>query len=243
MYINLLTDDYIPNEAIVREDANGLTFYENGSWRFLGKGEYDSYNSGTGISNQVSITTVSTTTDELIEAAKNEQTTEYRFYTNYFGLNSFLTANKSFASDSGCISTPIEVTPYTSIKLHADIQCDPSVASVEFSLVDGNQEIPILPVETKKVEHEKVFFMLPTRFHGTDKTYYLNGTAVGDSMDASVIAKNKNACTVSYTPDEDSFSVMTESDSVRIKVVFRIYNKMGKMPEVSNIHLEQEAEN
>ena len=50
MYINLLTDDYIPDEAVVHEDDTGLTYYENGSWKFLEPDEYEAARDNAGTS-------------------------------------------------------------------------------------------------------------------------------------------------------------------------------------------------
>lgn len=241
MYINLLTDDYIPEDAIVREDANGLTYYENGSWKFLSKDEYDAFGSSSGVtSSTVNVTTVVSPMDEIIEANKNTQSESYRYYTNYFGLNSFVTADKAFESTSGAVSDAIEIDDSAVLKLHADMLYDPAAASIEFSILDGNKEYPILPVEQKSIQHEKVFFMQPQRFRGKDKLYYRDGTSIGTSMDDASMA-NGALYTVSYAPADDSYSVEPKGTSVRIKTIIRVYDKDAAMPEISNIHLEKEA--
>ena len=238
MYINLLTDDYIPDEEIIREDDSGLTYFENGSWKFLEKREYGK-TSDNGGSSKVRTTVIKDSTGKVVSASSDStKTTTYRFYTNYFGLNEFKLENREFKRTSGAVTNDIAVKPGDPLKLHADFDCDKRV-SVEFSILDGSKESPILPAGTDKVENEKMFFGLPQRFSGTDKAYYRN-------MEASEEPSGEDFAdgatyTVSYTPSSAAYEVTPEHDSVRVKIIFRVYDADAKMPEVSNIWLEQGA--
>ena len=241
MYINLLTDDYIATDAVVHKDSGGITYYENGSWKFLEKGQYEEYKDSPSSASDIHIATVQTPMDDVIAASQAAKTENYRYYTNYFGLNNFVTANKKFRKTSGAVSEEIPVKAGKDIRLHVNIQCDPSAASVEFSLLDGNRELPIVPMEMKSIQHEKVFFMQPKRFRGKDEVYYRDNVELGSTFDESAFSDDASY-TVSYTPSDDSYAVQSKNESVRIKVVLRVYNEDGKMPEVSNVRLEQEAE-
>lgn len=238
MYINLLTDDYIPNEAIIREDGEGLTFYENGSWKFLGKGEYIEASSGNGSKNSARLTTITTTTDEILQADKERKTEAYQYYTSYFGFNDFVTANKSFAQTSGAVSEEIEVAAGKPLHLYADVSCDALNSSVEFSILDGAKELPILPYDQDMVENEKLFFMLPTRFTGEGMEYSRNGSPVGVKI-ADGAMSDGATYTVSYKPDVSAYTVTPSSNKVRIKTVIRMYDENAKAPEVKSIRLGQ----
>ena len=243
MYINLLTDDYIPNESVVRADSDGLTYYENGSWKFLGKGEYTEArdSAASGSKSSASLTTITSTEDEILQASKETKTEAYEYYTSYFGLNDFVTANKSFASASGAVSDEISVEKDVPLHLYADVACDTSKANVEFSILDGTKETPILPDDQDTVEHEKVFFMLPTRFVGTNLRYYRDGAPLGTKMTDGAMTDGATY-TVSYKPDIGSYEVTPASDKVRIKTIIRVYDADAKMPEVKNIRLGQGGE-
>lgn len=242
MYINLLTDDYIPDESVVRADNDGLTYYENGSWKFLGKGEYTEARDGNSTGNSaVRLTTISNTEDEILQANKETKTEAYQYYTSYFGLNDFVTANKSFAPASGAVSDEISVEKDVPLHLYADVSCDTSKASVEFSILDGTKEMPILPDDQMEVEHEKVFFMLPARFVGKDFMYYRDGSPLGTKL-ADGAMSDGATYTVSYKPDISSYEVTPTSDKVRVKTVIRVYDADARMPEVKNIRLGQEGE-
>lgn len=236
MYINLLTEDYIPDEAVVREDDTGLTYYENGSWKFLEPDEYEATDDNSGSANGVRVTVIRDSYGNLVSAPKNAETTSYRFYTNYFGLNSFAVSNREFAETSGILTESISVEKDISLKLHAEVQCGDG-ASVEFSILDGSVEKPILPAETKMVEHEKMIFGLPQRFRGIGMAYYRNGEGCQEPTDEQMA--DRAVYTVSYTPASDAYEVTPEHDTVQVKVIFRVYDKDARMPEVSNIRIEQ----
>lgn len=241
MYINLLTDDYIPNEAVVRADDDGLTYYENGCWKFLGKGEYiESTDGNRNAKSSVTLTTVTMTADEVLQANKETKTEAYQYYTSYFGLNDFVTSNKSFAGTSGAVSSDIEVVPGEKLRLYADVACDTSKSSIEFSILEGAKETPILPDGQSIVENEKVFFMLPPRFTGKDVVYSRNGSQIGSKIADGAMADGATY-TVSYRPDANAYTVTPSSGKVRIKTIIRMYDENAKAPEVKNIRLGREV--
>ena len=239
MYINLLTDDYIPDEAVVHEDDTGLTYYENGSWKFLEPDEYEAARDNAGTSSGISVTVIKDAYGRVVEAPKNINTTSYRFYTDYFGLNSFAAANREFAETSGMITDSISVTKGKALKLHADVQCGDG-ASVEFSIVDGSSDKAILPVEITDIQYEKLSFGLPLRFHGKGMEYFRDGKLLSKRPEDEQMADGATY-TVSYTPLDDAYEVTPAHDTSQIKVIMRVYDKDARMPEVSNIRIEQEA--
>lgn len=238
MYINLLTDDYIPSEAVVHESSNGLTYYENGCWKFLEKGEYAHAQDGTGESGSVRVEVYKDSMGHVINAPESSEKETYRFYTNYFGLNSFDTERREFAKTSGVVTEAISVKKGVPLKLYADVQCGDG-ASVEFSVMDGARELSVVPVGTTRITKERMFLGLPQRFPGTDDSYYRNGEPISKPSDEQ-FADGATYCH-SYNLRNEIPDVTPTHDEVRVKVVFRVYNQEARMPEVSNIRIEQEA--
>ena len=76
----------------------------------------------------------------VINAPESSEKETYRFYTNYFGLNSFDTERREFAKTSGVVTEAIPVKKGVPLKLYADVQCGDG-ASVEFSVMDGAREL------------------------------------------------------------------------------------------------------
>lgn len=238
MYINLLTDDYIPSEAVVHESSNGLTYYENGCWKFLEKGEYAHAQDGTGESGSVRVEVYKDSMGHVINAPESSEKETYRFYTNYFGLNSFDTERREFAKTSGVVTEAIPVKKGVPLKLYADVQCGDG-ASVEFSVMDGARELSVVPVGTTRITKERMFLGLPQRFPGTDDSYYRNGEPISKPSDEQ-FADGATYCH-SYNLRSEIPDVTPTHDEVRVKVVFRVYDQEARMPEVSNIRIEQEA--
>lgn len=238
MYINLLTDDYIPSEAVVHESSKGLTYYENGCWKFLEKGEYAQAQDSSGSSGSVRVEVYKDSMGHVIDAPEYSEKKKYRFYTNYFGLNSFDTERREFAKTSGVVTEAIPVKKGVLLKLYADVQCGDG-ASVEFSVMDGTRELPTVPVGTTEIVREKMFLGLPQRFPGTDDSYYRNGEIIskpGDEQFADGAVYSH-----SYKLRSEIPGITPIHDEVRVKVVFRVYDQDARMPEVSNIRIEQEA--
>ena len=238
MYINLLTDDYIPSEAVVHESSNGLTYYENGCWKFLEKGEYAHAQDGTGESGSVRVEVYKDSMGHVISAPESSKKETYRFYTNYFGLNSFDTERREFAKTSGVVTEAIPVKKGVPLKLYADVQCGDG-ASVEFSVMDGARELSVVPVGTTRITKERMFLGLPQRFPGTDDSYYRNGEPISKPSDEQFA----DGATYghSYNLRSEMPDVTPTHDEVHVKVVFRVYDQEARMPEVSNIRIEQEA--
>lgn len=238
MYINLLTDAYIPDEAVVRVDDRGLTFYMDGSWKFLGRGEYREVSEHGGFSEQVPVIVLDNGVDKVIDASPERKTQKERFYVDYFGLNNLTLANMNFLPVSGMVSGKIPVKMGTPLRLRGYVQLDdPEKASVEFSILESGEETPILLAGQKKVEHEKVFFGMPARFRTRKASYYTDGIPAGGSLPTDAFAEGKN-CTVSYTPVGGG-TYTPSTGSVRIKTVIRMYDGSAKAPEITGLRLEE----
>lgn len=236
MYINLLTDEYIPDSSVVRDGAEGLTIYEDGCWKLLAPDTYRKVNEEKGSGSYTPITTL---TDNMgkIASDKTGSKVKKRFYTEYFGINNVTVEKKRYATTSGVVSGSIEVVKGTPIKLLADV-VRTGLSSVEFYILDGTREVPIMPAGEEKVMHEKLFFYMPLRFNGTDIEYYNNGTLVDAVTDDMRVNGTATAC---YVPDKHSYSYTPENDTIRVKIIIRMPKAADRAPEISNIRIEREV--
>ena len=103
-------------------------------------------------------------------------------------------------------------------------------------MIDGFTETPILPKEITKIEHEKRFIGLPSRFNGTDFIYYKNKK----ETDKNDIAIDDSLYTVSYIPTEDSHYYTPSNPEIKIKIILRLYEKDAAAPYVENVTIKQE---
>lgn len=147
----------------------------------------------------------------------------------------------TYGKSSGMISEPITLTNFNYICIDADVTLN-DTSSVEFSIVDGTSEYPILPISCDTVERERLYDQVDTRFSiDTSKTVtiYKNGEVYSDSwaaFDTSLLSTN-DIYTISYTPLTESHKVVPSHTSVQMKVVVLINTDEGYPPEISNIIL------
>lgn len=239
MYVNLVTGETIQDDAVVNETTTGIMYYDSDCWKFLSSSEYKKIEDTdpNEYESKISYTTINV--DELIDPDTSTEKT-YRYFTDYFGLNAFSAGNKSPEETSGVLTDSLSIATSVPLKLKADIY-QPNYTSIEFSIIDGTKEIPIVPVDVKSVQHEKLFFGLDNRMTGTNLVYYKNFQVIDANASKSDIFKENVLYTVSYTPDDTYHSYTPTHDTIRIKIIFRIYKNDAILPEVTNLRILQEV--
>jgi len=240
MYINLLNAQCIPNEAVVKETSDGLLYFDGGSWKYLAHKEYKRLEEGEEYSTKKvgKNTYVNISENELVPAEKTTTKTA-RYYTSFFGLNDLVIGDRKFYRTSGLLTNDIYVEKGKPIRLKADVR-EQEFASVEFSIIDGNEEVPILLAGEEKIVDEKLFFGCDTRMSGTDKVYKKDFKPITHEPDDNDYF-NDFVLTVSYKPDEKYQLYTPKHDKVKVKVVIRLYKENALSPEISNIMLAQEV--
>ena len=240
MYINLLNAQCIPDEAVVKETKEGLLYFDGNSWKYLTKEEYKVLEEGGDYSTKKvgKNTYVSISEDELVPAEKVTTKTA-RYYTNYFGLNDLVIGDRKFHQTSGLLTDDIYVEKGKPVKLKANVRAR-EFTSVEFSIIDGGEEIPVLLDGEDKVVDERLFFGCDTRMNGTGKVYKKDFKSLTHEPNDSDFFNNF-VLTVSYVPDEKYRTYTPKHDKVKVKVVIRLYKENALSPEISNIMLTQEV--
>lgn len=236
VYINKITGECIDDNSIVSVTDDGLILYENGCWKLLAKGQYtDSTDSS---QENLTIPGVAGGTINTILSPEKITSKSMRYYTYYLGLNNISIANRGYSKVSAIVSDSFDVAAGTKLKLKASVVI-PKYTSVEFSIIDGIKDTPILPQGITNIVDEKLFFQLPLRFTGTNYSYYKNFVYAGATKDALNMKNDSSLYTVSYTPDESAYTYMPEHSSVKVKTLFRVYKDDVQVPEVKKLFVYQ----
>ena len=164
----------------------------------------------------------------------NVQTTQQTKYRYNIGFDNIKLAKKSVKDIGGYLSRDIVLGSCG----YFTLSCD-TYQGVEFYIVDGKAETPILPVQQATVENEKLFFGLMPRFEISNPDNIVvkkNGVITdittleslrlfltantGDIRDESFY-DTVNLYTISYTPKESAHEYVPKSKSIKLKIISR----------------------
>ena len=167
-------------------------------------------------------------------------------YSYYFGLDSFKAKNVTNGYNSCFISKSIYLDTIKKedyIELEAKYNID-DTSSIEFYIIDGEVEIPILPLGDLDVKNEKIFFGLNTRFTVDETANILikqndkiTNYTLYDILNPSNIDTSLNY-NISYTPIT-SYKYHPNNSSIKIKVIIRNYVLQETAPYVSLLKIRK----
>lgn len=158
---------------------------------------------------------------------------DYRYRYSYCFEQSML-EYKDIKQSAGFISSPIDVSSCSYVELDAE-----QTLGIEYSVIDGNKEVPILPRNATSIEDEKLFFGLMPRFSVTEPNNIIikkNGTLTGittiedlesflvtnPSQTSNIIFNSNNNYTISYKPNESSKRYFPKNNTIKLKCVQRV---------------------
>ena len=153
---------------------------------------------------------------------------EKNMYTYIFGIDSITIKHIEQETDSCFISESINVGSFSE-KEYLQLICEDVVseyAGIEYSILDGDIEIPILPVGKELIKNEKLFATLPLRFK-LDETELFSIKKDGLTTDISIDdAKIQvlSRFSIDYYPDF-KYNYTPINSNIRIKAVIRKFNK------------------
>jgi hypothetical protein len=160
-----------------------------------------------------------------------------------FGIDSIDTSYNTINKTCCHVTQDIYVGSFTDgefVQIDADYICGDN-SSIEFSIIDGNKTIPILPIKDKIVTNEKIFFNQTTRFNIDETQQYTikcNGDIVETNLNTAITDNTKNY-SISYTP-VNAYKYKPSSDTIKIKTVIRMYDsELNTMPYVSAINIRK----
>lgn len=153
---------------------------------------------------------------------------EKNMYTYMFGIESITIKHIEQHTDSCFISESINIGELSNgeyIQLHAeDVLTE--TATVEYSLLDGDIEVPLIPVGKEMIKNEKLFAALPLRFlKDTTESFVIkkDGMISDISIDDAKL-QVLSRFSIDYYP-ESKFNYTSINSNIRIKAVIRKFNK------------------
>ena len=165
----------------------------------------------------------------------NVVTDEHVRYRYSYGFDDIVATQMSISKVAGYISTPVNVENCLYIELSADV-----VDGVEYSVIDGKDEIPILPIEQSLIKREKLFYGLMPRFfimnpsdivvkHGEeilaissleDLELFLSVNNTDNEVSQSSFLREETY-TINYEPDTKSRIYYPKSNKIQVKIIQR----------------------
>ena len=119
-------------------------------------------------------------------------------------------------------------------------------SSIEYFIMDGDMEIPLLPVNEKFVYNEKIFPEDELRFVVDEDLYSegifaikKNGLVINSTIDEVNNLYDADYC-VSYQPIKEVYSYTPINNSIRIKAIIRIFgDTLDTIPYIKTISIRK----
>ena len=221
------TNTILQSDQIIYQDTNGFVEQTDTSWRYIPISSTENKS----VTVPESTYQLDTKQQEQISLQKKE----YAY--SLFPQAQYVT----YDTACGIISKPILLTNYRYICMDAAVTLN-DTSSVEFSIVDGTSEFPILPLSMSTVSKERLFRNINLRFSidsSKPVTIYKNNEIFADSwntFDTALLAGN-DIYTISYTPLSEVYKVVPAHTTIQLKIVVYVYTDNGIPPEIKNIVL------
>lgn len=166
-------------------------------------------------------------------------------YTYFLGIDELTIKNNTNNNTSCFISKNITLNKVKAIQLEANYFCDDN-SSIEFYIVDGTNEIPILPINETIVQNEKIFLNLPTRFQIDETKDILikeknNITKYTLSDYKNNLLDMSKEYNISYSPITNYF-YKPYNNTIKIKVIIRNYVLNEMLPFIKDLKIRMYGE-
>ena len=240
-YIDLSTMTVLDKDKIVSNDVNGIVYYDNYVWKFIPADKIRTEK----VENETVPINIERYTKELSSKKVTDplkpdldESVTHTFYGYYFGLSEATAALREYYENSSFVSDPILTEPGEIYALDADY-VQPYKTSVEFYIIDGIKEIPILPLGKTSIQNEKLFFNMPLRFSADDSPIiYRDFVAVADTLE-SVSFNTNSLLTANYAASEKSQYIRVTDSFVRVKAILRCYKGAEQPPMIKSMILQK----
>ncbi|MGG2085324.1 hypothetical protein [Lysinibacillus pakistanensis] len=146
---------------------------------------------------------------------------------------------KSVVQERSCIRIlkDIDVTSAEWIELDTDDYI-PEKASIEYYIIDGEKEVPILPNNRKEMKNEKLFPNISTLFEVKEDNYVIKRDGEIMSSKLNEVKNNRDATySITYSVDNQNRYKPTNNE-VKIKVILRTYDDISDAPFIKNIDVK-----
>ena len=169
-------------------------------------------------------------------------------YIYVFGIDKIDVGLIDFNNDCYFMSETIETGKFNDGD-YLQLQVDDNYgefSSIEYFIVDGDIEIPILPVNEQYVYNEKIFPENDLRFAIDDDLYAKgvinikkDGLVINTTLDDIKDSYDATYC-VSYQPVNDCYNYTPINDSIRVKAIIRIFGEtVDTVPHIKSISIKK----
>lgn len=168
-------------------------------------------------------------TDYYLNSFDKNNIVEKSMYNYMFGIDSIEIKKIEQQQDSCFISELIDIGNLSEkeyIQLHVDEVINENT-SIEYSILDGDVEIPALPFGSKIIKNEKIFNALPLRFNqDRSETVVIkkDGITTDISLDDAKV-QVLSRFSADYFPEEN-YNYRPINSNIKIKVVIRNYSNV-----------------
>ena len=173
--------------------------------------------------------------NEIIDTNKNV------YYYYLFGLDKISIQFVEPSNKSCFISKDIKIESLKEneyLSLQAEYLCEKG--NIEFYIIDGTNEIPILPEGETTVIEEQVFYKVATRFTIDDITsikMYKDSIPSKTSLNEA-INNNEEGYTVTYKPKSATTITSILNDTIKVKAIIRNYDS-NYIPYIKSIQVKK----
>lgn len=196
---------------------------------------------------RTAISSTGQTTKKTYKAAPENIMTVTK-YIYVFGIDKIDVGLIDFNNDCYFMSETIETGKFNDGD-YLQLQVDDNYgefSSIEYFIVDGDIEIPILPVNEQYVYNEKIFPENDLRFAIDDDLYAKgvinikkDGLVINTTLDDIKDSYDATYC-VSYQPVNDCYNYTPINDSIRVKAIIRIFGEtVDTVPHIKSISIKK----
>lgn len=232
----------IKEDRIIVNDENGITESVDSGWRYTPSTELEKVT--VDVQGPYEMRSQPMIPPKLsIEEFNNPvplstaDTQEVNKATYFFGIDLITSHYRVLNNTNGMIFKNVSIGRCSFIELAASMVVNES-CSVEFYIIDGTKEVPILPVSCDRIVNEKLFFNMNPRFSvdvKKDIEVKKNGQIIQRTISGlENLDLQDGLYTISYTPT-DAYRYFPESESINIKVIQRMYDEKAEPSYVKNL--------
>lgn len=168
-----------------------------------------------------------------IQMLPEESETGVRKYIYNVGIDKIKIEKRLPQKICGHITNDINIGTCSYIEL--SVKRNNTSVPVEFYIIDGLNETPILPLEETVIENEQLFVGQDIRFTpDPNKAFMIKKNGVETSMTRADFLEMKDinaedSYTADYTPIAKAYKYVPKNKSIKIKIIERCF---GKVPSV-----------
>ena len=243
-YINTDTASLIKESQILQETDDGIVVKLESSWKLIpGKAvEEETTNNDYFIDEAPAFKKQDKDPDPYLANSQNADTPYTEKLERRFGFTDLTFSTKTTAPVSGICSNPIDVKDVSYFTVDADVT-GLETGSVELSVIDNMDEIPILWNNNWTVYKEKLFPEQPTRFlidpEQSVILYEDNLVSKKEYTTLSAQDFQNHTYAITYTAIKDPCRYYPVSDTVRLKILIRQYYDAAPYVSVGHLVMKQ----